>query len=100
MNISKQEVQHIAGLVRLRLSDAEIEKYRKQLEQILDYVGQLKTVSAADVPSFSPSRLENVFRSDEPAHTDGEETKRLVQMAPEKEKGLIRTKGIFNKCKM
>ena len=96
--ITKKEVQHIAKLVRLRLSEAEIKKYQKQLGKILDYVGQLKKVKTKDVkPCSGGTNLVNVFRSDEPTQKDQEETKRLIQVAPQQEKGMIKTKEIFKR---
>lgn len=96
MNISKQEVQHIAKLVRLRLNEAETKKYQKQLGKILDYVGQLKKVKTKDVnPCTGGMNLVNVFRSDEPVSRNKEEAEKLIQAAPQQEKGLIKTKKIF-----
>ncbi len=96
MAISKEEVEHIAKLVRLRLTEKEIEKYRKQLGEILDYVSQLKKIPAENVQPFSSTGLKNVFRLDEPKQRNSEQTKRLIHQSPEQEKGLIKTKKIFN----
>ena len=37
MNISKEEILHIANLSSLELKDEEVEKYAKHLEQILEF---------------------------------------------------------------
>ena len=63
--ITKQEVQHIAKLARLGLSNQEIEKYRKELSSILDYVEKLKKVDVTEVETTShPLSAENIIRPD------------------------------------
>ena len=51
--ISKQEVQHIAYLSRLGLTDEELELYSKQLEIILEYMDKLNNVYTANVEPVS-----------------------------------------------
>ena len=51
MEISTDQVIHIAKLSRLSLSDQEIERYRKELSDILSY---MDTLSKADVTGLSP----------------------------------------------
>ena len=48
--ISRAEVERIAHLARLALSDAELEDARLRLDAILDYAAQLEAVDTADVP--------------------------------------------------
>lgn len=67
MAVSKEEVQHIALLSRLALSDEEIETFADQLSGILDYAAQLDELDTTNVdPMFYPVRLHNVFREDTP----------------------------------
>ena len=63
--ITKKEVEHIAKLARLGLADKEIEKYRKELSSILDYIERLKEVDIKNVePTSHPVRVDNVMRED------------------------------------
>jgi aspartyl-tRNA(Asn)/glutamyl-tRNA(Gln) amidotransferase subunit C len=64
--ISKEEVQQLATLARLELSDQEIESLQKDMSSILDYVGQLSQVSfdKAQTPPIPP--LRNILRDDVP----------------------------------
>jgi len=67
MELSEQEVRHIALLARLQLSETEVKLYREQLVNILDYVEKLKRVDTDGVePMISASVQGNVFRADEP----------------------------------
>ena len=64
--ISKEEVEHIAKLARLGLTEKEIGKFQKELSLILDYVEKLKEVDVSKVePTSHPLKVENVMRKDE-----------------------------------
>jgi len=66
MAITRQEVEKVALLARLRLSEPELEKFTSQLNQIVDFVQQLQDLDTDEVePLAHPLPLHNVFRSDE-----------------------------------
>ena len=50
MKLSKEEVEHIAELARLELTEEEIERYRSQLSDILDYADRLQALDTSDIP--------------------------------------------------
>ncbi|MCG3197363.1 MAG: Asp-tRNA(Asn)/Glu-tRNA(Gln) amidotransferase subunit GatC [Candidatus Omnitrophica bacterium] len=65
MAVTKAEVQHIALLSRLAISEEESERYAQQLSEILDYAAQLNRLDTAGVePTFHAVPLVNVFRED------------------------------------
>lgn len=65
-DISRDEVQHLARLARLRLTEEEIAHYADQLTAIVEAVARVSDVAAADVPPTShPVPMVNVFRADE-----------------------------------
>ena len=53
MKLSKEEVQKIARLARLELTDEEVERYVAQLTDILTYVEVLKELDTSSVPETS-----------------------------------------------
>lgn len=60
-------VEHVARLARLALSDAEIDTMRGQLDGILAYIETLNALDTADVePTSHAVPLVNVMRDDEP----------------------------------
>jgi len=63
--ISKEEVQNLAALARLELSDAELESLGHDISSILDYVGQVSKVAIEDDVKTAPEH-HNVFRADLP----------------------------------
>jgi aspartyl-tRNA(Asn)/glutamyl-tRNA(Gln) amidotransferase subunit C len=67
MALSVSEVEHIASLARLRLSDEEKALYREQLSAILDYMALLRQVDTSAIePTASVLPLRGVMRADQP----------------------------------
>ena len=50
MALTRAEVEHIAALARLELSEEEKDRFRQQLSAILDYFSQLQALDAGDIP--------------------------------------------------
>ena len=64
--ITPEEVEHVARLARLALGPDEKARMRRQLDDILGYVGQLQAVDTAGVPPTAHVLpLANVMREDE-----------------------------------
>jgi aspartyl-tRNA(Asn)/glutamyl-tRNA(Gln) amidotransferase subunit C len=64
--ISRQDVEHVARLARLALSDAELERMREQLSAILAYIDKLRALDVEGVePTSHAVPLVNVMRDDE-----------------------------------
>lgn len=63
--ITRADVEHLARLARLELSDDEIDNYADQLDVILQSVARVADVAASDIPPTShPIPVVNVFRDD------------------------------------
>ena len=66
MKLSREEVQHIALLARLGLSEAEIEKFKLQLSDILENFEILQQADTSNLlPTSQSIDLQNVLRADE-----------------------------------
>lgn len=64
--ISRADVEHVASLARLGLTDEEIDRMQGQLNRILEAIGQLQSVDTSSVgPTAQVIALENVMRDDE-----------------------------------
>ncbi|HKJ12441.1 MAG TPA: Asp-tRNA(Asn)/Glu-tRNA(Gln) amidotransferase subunit GatC [Ornithinimicrobium sp.] len=64
--LSRDDVAHVAMLARIDLSDAELDRFAVQLEQIVGWVDQVGEVATAEVtPMSHPLPLVNVTRPDE-----------------------------------
>ena len=88
--LSKEQVEHIAELARIGISDDEKEKFQKDLGAILDYVDSLAEVDVASIePTAHITGLENETRPDEngSSHAD---VKALIDMVPEAKDGYVK----------
>jgi aspartyl-tRNA(Asn)/glutamyl-tRNA(Gln) amidotransferase subunit C len=94
MTLSPEEVEHIAMLARLNLSEAEKELFRFQLSSILDHVARLQALDTQDIPpTFSILALISEKRTDEPA--PGLQVQDLLRNAPQIEDGQFRIPPVF-----
>ncbi|HYA12458.1 MAG TPA: Asp-tRNA(Asn)/Glu-tRNA(Gln) amidotransferase subunit GatC [Thermodesulfovibrionales bacterium] len=67
MRISKEEIEHIASLARLSLSEEEKELFGSQLSSILDYMEKLNELNTKDIePTSHILPLSNVMHDDIP----------------------------------
>ena len=63
MPITIKDVEYIAGLAKLELSEAEKRKFAKELDKIIKYIDQLKEVDTENIPPTSHIiPMENVLR--------------------------------------
>jgi aspartyl-tRNA(Asn)/glutamyl-tRNA(Gln) amidotransferase subunit C len=64
-NLSRSDIEHLAQLARLNLSEEEMERYAEQLTQVVSYVEQLGAVATDGVSAErGVSGRENVLRED------------------------------------
>ena len=71
MALSKRDVEYIAHLARLEVSDDEIADYVEKLSSIIDLVAQLGELDTADVvPMAHPLDMNQRLRPDEVNETD------------------------------
>jgi aspartyl-tRNA(Asn)/glutamyl-tRNA(Gln) amidotransferase subunit C len=80
--LSRDDVLKLARLSRLKLSDEEVEKFRGELSDILEYVEVLNNVDTSGLePTSQVTGLKNVMRKDE-ARDYGYKTEDLLKNAP------------------
>jgi len=86
MKITKQEVEHVARLGRLELTEQETERLTDQLSNILTYVEKLNELDTKGVePTSHVLDINNVMRDDVPRESLPQE--RALANAPEKAAG-------------
>jgi aspartyl-tRNA(Asn)/glutamyl-tRNA(Gln) amidotransferase subunit C len=92
--ITIQDIEKLAALSRLSLTDAEKEKYRGEIDSILGYIDTLKKVSAGK-PKPVMSRNKNVLREDADPHAPDIYTEKLLDLAPKREGRYVKVKKIL-----
>ncbi|OGM27272.1 hypothetical protein A3D00_04065 [Candidatus Woesebacteria bacterium RIFCSPHIGHO2_02_FULL_38_9] len=66
VKLTKDDVFHVAKLAKLKLTSNEIEKFRKQLSEIMSYISKLNELNTLNIiPTSQTTGLENIFREDE-----------------------------------
>jgi len=93
--ISREDVQHLAQLSSLALSDQEVDNLRKDIAGILDYVDQLQELDTTGVdPTYQVTDLENVWR-DDVIDDYGIDRDDLIAIAPDSSNGQIKVPKVL-----
>ncbi len=92
-HISKEEVEHVAWLAHVELTEEEKALFTDQFNRILDY---FKTIDEAETegvpPTYHVLDLVNVFRKDEPEESLSKEES--LKNAPQKQEGFFKSPRI------
>jgi aspartyl-tRNA(Asn)/glutamyl-tRNA(Gln) amidotransferase subunit C len=93
--ISKEEIQKLASLARIELKEEEAEKLRSEIDAILDYVGQVKSVAGEEKKDIKLGELHNVVREDENPTESNTYKKELIAEFPQKEGDYLKVRKIL-----
>ncbi|MBU0577830.1 Asp-tRNA(Asn)/Glu-tRNA(Gln) amidotransferase subunit GatC [Patescibacteria group bacterium] len=95
MQLSHDDVRHIAKLARLGLTDKEVDKFSHQLSDILSYAKMLDEVDTSNVePIAQITGLKDVFFDDK--QKDCEFTDKLLEQSPmDIQDHMIKVKSVF-----
>jgi aspartyl-tRNA(Asn)/glutamyl-tRNA(Gln) amidotransferase subunit C len=94
MPLSLKEVEHIAKLARLELTDEEKNRYREQLSAILDHVARLQTLDTVSIqPTAGVFSSESHLRVDESRPSLTPDV--LLKSAAQKEQAQFKIPPVF-----
>ena len=94
MSLTIEQVQHIASLARLELTEDELMRYRRQLSAILDYFQQLDGLNTENIPQIANVPIDQTpLRADQPIQ--GLALEELMHNAPENDDRLFRVPPVF-----
>jgi aspartyl-tRNA(Asn)/glutamyl-tRNA(Gln) amidotransferase subunit C len=101
MSLTQEDVQKLASLSRMKLSEEELAQFTKEIDSILGYVQQINEVSASAGGAHGTKKPEdiphrNILRedvADRELLADGEG---LVSAAPQSQDNLVKVKKILN----
>ncbi|MSU55589.1 MAG: Asp-tRNA(Asn)/Glu-tRNA(Gln) amidotransferase subunit GatC [Candidatus Taylorbacteria bacterium] len=93
--ITLEEVEKLASLSRIALTQEEKEEMRKSMDSILGYIEQVKKVSGQSGFDKKAGSLRNVMREDTNSHESGIYTETLISSAPKREGNYIKVKKIL-----
>lgn len=96
MQLSLEEIKHIADLARLELTPEELNKYGEQLSAVLSYIDQLQEVDVDGIePTAQVTGLVNVWREDKVIDCPAAEYEASLKEAPELEDHQIKVKRVL-----
>ncbi|OUM97873.1 MAG: asparaginyl/glutamyl-tRNA amidotransferase subunit C [Paenibacillaceae bacterium ZCTH02-B3] len=94
MDITVRDVEHVALLARLELSDREKELFAGQLGAILRYIEKLNELDTDGVePTSHVLPISNVMRDDEPRPSWPLD--KVLENAPDKEDGQFKVPAVL-----
>ena len=95
MQVSKEEILHIANLARLDLNENEVDKYIENLQDILNFANIVNNapVEGLDI-TIGANEAKNIFRKDEIKRF--EDTESLLQNAPDKDQNMFKIPKVIN----
>ena len=95
MQVSKEELLHIANLAQLTLEDNEVEKYLQNLQEILNFANIVNNapVDGLDI-TIGANEAKNVFRKDEVKIFGDVDS--LLQNAPTQEQHMFKLPKVIN----
>lgn len=94
MKLTREVVEHVAHLGRLRLTEEEIELYREQLSAVLEYAEMLNDLDTTAIPpTATVLPLRTVLRQDEPESSFDPED--ILANAPRRDGQFFRVHAIL-----
>ena len=90
-----EEVKKLAALARIRVEDAELEKFTSEFDAILSYIGKLEKLELPKGNGGKPA-LRNVMREDGEPHAPGVYTEKLAEQFPAREGDALSVKQIIS----
>jgi aspartyl-tRNA(Asn)/glutamyl-tRNA(Gln) amidotransferase subunit C len=96
MKITNKDVEHVARLARLALTEEEKERYTAQLEGILGYIDVLNKADTANVPPTSHVLpMSNVWREDKAEPNRLGSQADILKNAPDAEGPFFKVKKVI-----
>ncbi len=93
--LNRDDVLKLAALARLELTDDEVNKFQKEISEVLNYVDMLQTADVDGLdPTYQVTGLKNVDRADEVIDY-GESQTELLKNLPDREGNLIKVKKVL-----
>ena len=96
-SISKEQIDHIAKLAKIKLTEKEEEKFANDLSSILDYIDKLNKVDTENIkPIQQITGLDNITRSDvEIRNPKSEIRNKILDEAPDRKDNYFKVPKIL-----
>ena len=100
MRISREDVEKVAELANLDLSEAELEMYRTQIDEILEYIGKLNELDTTGVQPMAQvladeQSADRMLREDDIVRCDV--AAEILEQAPDREASYFRVPKVIER---
>ncbi|MFO0765036.1 MAG: Asp-tRNA(Asn)/Glu-tRNA(Gln) amidotransferase subunit GatC [Patescibacteria group bacterium] len=99
MALTRTDIERLAELSRLALTEEEMVRMEQTIDPILNYVGRLSEVNTDVVPETEEADEVRALRVDEAIPATQETHDGIVANFPDKKDGLLRAPAVFEKPK-
>ncbi len=94
--LTEEEILHIATLARIGVSEKDVEKYRRDLSEILDYFKKLDEVNVDGVePIGHITGMQNTFRTDASVDFGDLGKEAILKNVPDERDGYVKVKSVL-----
>lgn len=93
--VSKEDIKKLADLARIGIEDGEAESLAGEIDAILAYLGQIKTITGEASVGVDVGDLRNVMREDTDPNESGAYSEALIAEFPESENNYLKVKKIL-----
>jgi len=94
--LSKEQVEHIAKLARIELTEKEKEKFSTELSSILDYIDKLNQAETGKIAAIAQiTGLKNISRNDDSGIKNQELREKILKAAPSRKDDYFKVPKIL-----
>lgn len=93
--LKKEDVEHLATLARIELTDEEMLEVAEKLTPVLDYVSEISKVVTEENAEARVGELRNVMRADSVPNEGGQYTDAILKNAPRSQDGYFKVSQIM-----
>lgn len=91
----KEDIERLATLARIELTEKEIATFTEEISSILGYVSEIEEITGSEAGEKVVGAVYNVLREDVPTHEPGAFTEDILSGAPEREGQYVKVKKIL-----
>jgi aspartyl-tRNA(Asn)/glutamyl-tRNA(Gln) amidotransferase subunit C len=95
--ITKEQIEHLAKLARLKLNEEEIKSLTEDLNKILNYVKKIEELNLNNFETLTNIIEKLELRNDEPLDNNKEEREKILANFPRKENNYLKVPKILEK---
>lgn len=92
--MKREDIEKLAALSRIDISEQETEELLSEMEAILGYVSEIKEATT-EAGVLEAGALCNVMREDKDPHAEGVYTEEILREVPQTQDGYVKVKQIL-----